>query len=216
MYMCDRYLYTSTRPIVLRRYVALMQFKYNQGMKQLIVDSNMTLTAALKNSKAPRDIQADLEIVTVRYLGFDDNVHQGQLVVHRDLQDEIADIFEQLLLYRFPVFKVVPIAAYDWDDHASIRDNNTSAFNYRSIFGTKTLSNHSYGRAIDINPRTNPYITEKGVVRPSGPPYDPTAKGAIVDGDAVVRIFLEHGWQWQGYRKEQFGEVDYQHFEKVV
>lgn len=37
------------------------------------------------------------------------------------------------------------------NDNKSMSANNTSAFNYRVISGTKKLSNHSYGLAIDIN-----------------------------------------------------------------
>ena len=45
--------------------------------------------------------------------------------------------------------------------------NNTSAFNYREITGGGRLSNHAYGRAIDINILLNPYI-RNGIVLPHG------------------------------------------------
>ena len=46
----------------------------------------------------------------------------------------------------------------DSSDTESIEHNNTSAFCYREITGGRSLSNHAYGRAIDINPQQNPYI----------------------------------------------------------
>ena len=52
---------------------------------------------------------------------------------------------------------------YGANDEKSMAANNTSAFNYRVISGTTKLSNHSYGMAIDINPRINPYITKYGI-----------------------------------------------------
>ncbi len=175
----------------------------------------MTLHEALKGTLATKSIIDNLELINVRHLGFDGNVHEGQLVIHKDLAIEVKHIFSKLLGLKFPIQKVTPIVQYNWDDHDSIRDNNTSAFNYRTIFGKKHLSNHSYGRAIDINPHINPYITEDGRVRPEGPAYDPQAKGAIVDGGMVVNTFLKAGWEWGGHWKETYGYVDYQHFQKI-
>lgn len=46
-----------------------------------------------------------------------------------------------------------PIENFKGDDDASMVANNTSAFNCRFITGkTGVYSNHSWGRAIDINP----------------------------------------------------------------
>ncbi len=185
-------------------------------MAQIIIDSKLTLSEALNGSAAPEEVIAALAIVDIRYLGFDNRIHQGQIVIHKALRAEVAGIFKQLLLNKFPIFKAVPIVAYGWDDHKSIKDNNTSAFNYRNVFATNRLSNHSYGRAIDINPLVNPYVTEDGIVRPAGPEYDPAAKGAIADGDKTVSLFLDCGWEWGGHWKEEYGYVDYQHFQKPV
>ncbi len=192
------------------------QFGYNLVMTRITIDSKMTFSEALHGSAAPEEIIATLGIVDIQYLGFDNKIHEGQIVIHKDLQAEVAYIFKQLLLNKFPILKAVPIVAYGWSDRRSIKDNNTSAFNYRNVFATKRLSNHSYGRAIDINPLINPYITQNGVVRPAGPNYDPRAKGAISDGDKTVRLFLDCGWEWGGHWKEEYGYVDYQHFQKLA
>ena len=47
-----------------------------------------------------------------------------------------------------------------------MEDNNTSAFNCRGIPGTNQWSQHAYGRAIDLNPRLNPYIDGTGAFQP--------------------------------------------------
>ncbi len=185
-------------------------------MTRTIIDSKMTFSEALSGSMAPDEIIESLVILNVQYMGFDNKTHQGQIVIHKDLQEEIVYIFKQLLRSKFPIFKMTPIVAYGWNDHTSIKDNNTSSFNYRNIFATDQLSSHSYGIAIDINPLVNPYITHDGIVRPTGPNYNPAAKGAIRDGDEVVRLFLECGWKWGGHWKEKHGYVDYQHFEKLT
>ncbi len=112
---------------------------------------------------------------------------------------------------NFPIEKVVPIVAYGWDDETSMRDNNTSAFNYRFVQGTEILSNHSYGRAIDINPLFNPYV-KGSVVQPHGATYSPARSGTIVDKDSVVLLFEGVGWTWGGHWQNL---KDYQHFERT-
>ena len=94
--------------------------------------------------------------------------------------------------------------------------HNTSAFNYRNVFDSDKLSNHSYGRAVDINPLINPYVTKEGTTRPAGLSYDPAAKGSIVVDDETVRLFLERGWEGGGHWEVKYGYADYQHFEKMV
>lgn len=182
----------------------------------LIVDSSMAFPEAVKGSVAPDNIINSLRLLDVQYWGFDKKLHQGQIVVYYAHANDIKQIFNELLKIKYPIEKMLPIVAYGWDDHASIRDNNTSAFNYRKVFGTDKVSAHSYGWAIDINPRINPYITEAGEVQPHGPAYDPLAPGAIVDGGPVVTLFAERGWQWGGHWRKDYGYVDYQHFYKSV
>ena len=78
-------------------------------------------------------------------------------------------------------------------------------------------SNHSYGRAVDINTVQNPYISRSGVVSPpAGAPFTDRARtdpGVIHAGDAVVRAFARRGWSWGG---DWTDRKDYQHFEKPV
>ena len=40
-----------------------------------------------------------------------------------------------------------------------MRADNTSAFNCRYVAGTTRWSQHAYGRAIDLNPVENPYVS---------------------------------------------------------
>lgn len=173
----------------------------------------MTLQEALAGSPAPRDILDALALVEVRYLSFDVEVCRGQIVVHRSIAVEIADIFEELLAARFPIRSVVPIAAYGWDDERSMRADNTSAFNYRTIADAGRLSNHARGLALDINPRTNPCYQRDGTIAPAGAAYDPDARGAITRDGPVVRAFLSRGWAWGG---DWQSLKDWQHFEKLA
>jgi hypothetical protein len=91
--------------------------------------------------------------------------------------------------------------------------NNTSAFNCRKVSGSRRWSEHAYGRAIDVNPLRNPYVTRGGRVSPpAGRPYanrSLRAAGMIHGGDRVVRAFATAGWEWGGHWS---GSRDYQHF----
>lgn len=173
----------------------------------------MTLEEALIGIEIPPEIKATLAIISVPYTTFDNTTKEGQLVVHTDLAEEIREIFDILHQNKFPIHKIVPAAAYNWNDEASMADNNTSAFNYRRIVGTDRLSNHSHGCAIDINPLQNPYFARDGKIYPNGSTYDRAVRGTITAEGIVVRSFKERGWTWLGERTQN---PDYQHFEKPL
>lgn len=176
----------------------------------IVRDCDYTLSEALAGKDIPEEIRNKLSIVDVAYFSFDNRIHRGQLVVASDLVNDVKWIFEELLEKKFPVEKVIPVVKYNWSDDASMKANNSSAFNYRFVAGTKRLSNHATGRAIDINPWQNPQIIH-GVASPAGAVYNPEIKGTITKNSIVVKLFGEKGWKWGGDWKTR---VDYQHFEK--
>jgi hypothetical protein len=90
--------------------------------------------------------------------------------------------------------------------------NNTSAFNYRLKTGGGDLSNHAYGRAIDINTVQNPYVKGKLVLPPNGN-YNPIAAGTFTAENPIVKLFINLGWDWGGSWTQL---QDYQHFEKPL
>jgi hypothetical protein len=105
------------------------------------------------------------------------------------------------------------IDKYGADDHRSMNADNTSAFNCRFVAGTTRWSEHAYGRAIDINPIENPYVTPSGHVSPpAGEAFTDRsrhAKGMIHHGDRAWHAFRDVGWKWGG---DWSGAKDYQHF----
>jgi hypothetical protein len=156
-----------------------------------------------------------LALVKIKYWGFDNAAHDGQLVVAADVAGEIVDIFKELYAEKFPIEQMRLIDEYGADDDRSMEANNTSAFNCRPMTGkSKGFSKHSYGRAIDINPKTNPYVAKKLVSPKSGEAYLDRTKsyqGGIVAGGACEKAFAKRGWTWGGSWKSH---KDYQHFEK--
>ena len=186
-----------------------------------IIDSQMTEKEAFDglNPQCPEEIRERQGIVTVNYYSSDNSIHQGQLVIDRDLEKDIEAVFELALQQHVPIHSVIPISDKRfrkdgrWDDDRSMEANNTSAFNYRSITGSSSrLSKHAYGRAIDINPFQNPYI-KGGTILPNGAKYDPNVDGTLTPDQPVVRAFLRLGWEWGG---NWTSCKDYQHFEKPL
>lgn len=157
----------------------------------------------------------DLRYITVLHWGFDDVVHRGELVVHKNVALEVIEIFEELYNEKFPIEKMILIDEYFANDEASMEDNNSSAFCSRPITGTTNrFSLHSYGIAIDINPKINPYVKGEVVLPESGRAYlnrDQSVQGIINMDSCCYKIFKSKGWVWGGNWKSP---KDYQHFEK--
>jgi hypothetical protein len=141
----------------------------------------------------------------------------GTITVNNDLIADLRIIFKKL--YNEPAFSmslVEPIYQFDWNDQKSMWSNNTSGFNFRYISRTKKLSNHSVGRAIDINPRVNPWVGKGGRLDPSNGSIDPQEPGSFLPGSPshyLVQSFRNKGWSWGGDWKNI---KDYQHFEKKI
>ena len=188
--------------------------------KHPIIDSRMIDREAFEglDPQCPKDIRKGQKIVKVKYYSTDGRIHQGQLVIDTDLVKDIKNVFVVALKERFPIYSVIPISDLRfrkdgrWDDELSMEANNTSAFNYREITGGGRLSNHAYGKAIDINPFLNPYIKD-GTVLPHGAKYDSSIAGTFTANHPIVRAFLQLGWVWGG---NWTSPRDYQHFEKPL
>jgi len=158
---------------------------------------------------------ADLAYLHLSFHGIDGAVHTGDLVVHKDLANDVLSIFKALFAMRFPIEKMRVIEDYQGDDDASMADNNTSGFNCRFVAGKPgVFSKHSQGRAIDINPRNNPMVLDGAVFPPSGTAFvdrNSSAPGTLRAGSRAVVEFTRRGWTWGG---TWVSMKDYQHFEK--
>lgn len=157
-----------------------------------------------------------LRRVGVDYVGFDGQTHRGDLIVHEDLVHDVIAVFDQLRRLGYPIEKIRTVDHYAAaDDALSMEDNNTSAFNCRSIPGSNTWSPHAYGRAIDLNPLINPCLYASGYFEPqNAQPYldrSHTDPGLLHNGDPAVHAFTDRGWRWGG---EWTAPLDYQHFER--
>ena len=189
-------------------------------LKHPIFDSRMSKKQAFDglDPKCPKEIRDRQRLIKVKYYSFDRLIHEGQLVIDKDLVGDIRRVFRAGLDQRFPINSVIPISDPRfrkngrWDDDLSMIANNSSAFNYRNVTGGTTLSNHATGRAIDINTVQNPYF--KGTIKlPPNGNYDPAALGTFTADSPLVKLFQQLGWTWGGTWKSP---TDYQHFEKPL
>ena len=159
----------------------------------------------------------------VLHYNFDGNIQVGEMIVHKDIEQDMREIFEELFRQKYQVSSMRLIDDY-WNGTAdssgsrSIDRNNTSVFRYgRSASGR--LSNHALGLAIDFNPQQNPYVT----YRDGEPHWNHENASAYVDrsaglphmidhNDLAYRLFTQHGFTWGGDRDNP---KDYQLFEKA-
>jgi len=179
--------------------------------KDIIIDSELSFAEAIKGTKAPDSLLNQMILLDLDYYSFDKKLHRGQLVVNKEIENEVKEIFEIIKKTKYPINKMIPIVHYNWNDDKSMADNNTSAFNYRFIAGTKRLSNHSFGKAIDINPFFNPVIYNDGKVSPKGAKYIPGTQEVFTKNHPVVKAFKKRGFRWGG---DWTSLKDYHHFDK--
>lgn len=162
----------------------------------------------------------DLRYIRLLYVGYDHRTHVGELVVNRKIATEVTTIFYKLYRHGYELHSVKMIDDYGADDEKSMSADNTSSFNFRAVSGTTKLSKHSYGLAIDINPRYNPYIHKingRSVCEPSnGKKYadrSRTFRHKIDHTDYCYKLFHKYGFTWGGdWRTVK----DYQHFQKEI
>ena len=160
----------------------------------------------------------DLRYLRLLHWDYDQRIHLGEMVCNAAIAHELVDIFRQLYQARYPIGRMVLPDNYDADDEQQMRANNTSCFCYRAISGSKKLSNHAMGMAIDLNTLYNPYITNRGghrYVQPStAEAYTDRSKSfryKIDTDDLAYRLFKAYGYSWGGAWRDR---KDYQHFEK--
>ena len=163
--------------------------------------------------------RSDLRYLRVLHVDAQGKTHEGEIVCNKKIAKDLIEIFRQLYKERYPIERIRLVDEYDADDELSMRDNNSSCFNFRTVPGLKKLSKHAQGLAIDINTLYNPYVrrNKQGkleVMPANAQPYVNRSRSftyKIKQGDRLHRLFIQHGFRWGGawrYSK------DYQHFEK--
>lgn len=159
----------------------------------------------------------DLRYLHVLHWDLKGRVQAGELICNAYIVYDLIDIFYRLYRAEYPIEKIRLVDEYDAEDELSMRDNNSSCFNFRLVSRSNQISKHGLGLAVDINPLYNPYVTMvdgRQNVEPStaGPYLDRNGEFPckIDEQDFCCRLFAMHGFEWGG---DWVGKKDYQHFE---
>lgn len=160
---------------------------------------------------------SDLRYIHVLHWNFLGKESEGELICSKKIAEKLIFIFKELYKSRYQIEKIRLIDEYGADDELSMRDNNSSCFNFRFISHTKKVSKHGLGLAVDINPLYNPYtkkIGGKNIVEPlTGAFYIDRSQNfnhKIDHNDLCYKLFTSQGFDWGG---DWDGVKDYQHFE---
>jgi hypothetical protein len=179
-----------------------------------------------------KDLKDKLRYLTLSYLDFDGKEQEGHLICNEKIAEKLCNIFEKLFNSKYQISKMQIIDHYFDDedvksnkisvDEASMRDNNTSCFMWRTIRNTGKPSLHGLGLAVDINPLQNPCISHdngKELIEPATSNYaDRNISGPhmIDKKDYCYKLFSENGFEWGGNWIPEEGVVDYQHFQYPI
>ena len=164
--------------------------------------------------------RSDLRYLQVSHFDANGKLCRGELVCNKLIANDLIEIFKEFYRQRYPIEQMRLIDDYDADDERSMQANNTSCFNFRASAGSKKLSKHSLGLAIDINPLYNPCVRRRKdgslSVQPAAGRSYANRRGnhvpyRIEEGDLCHRLFREHGFVWGGAWRSL---KDYQHFER--
>ncbi len=168
---------------------------------------------------AQSSCHVQLDTLSVQHVDFQGKTQQGMLVCNKTISKDLQEIFAELYRQKYPIERIQPISDFQNDDENSMRANNTSCYCYRPVKGSRKLSKHALGLAVDINPLYNPCVRrlKNGTlqIQPStGKPYVDRSKTfnyKITRHDLCYRLFIQHGFRWGGSWRTV---KDYQHFEK--
>ncbi len=152
---------------------------------------------------------ADLRRIWVRYIDFQGSAHYGYVIMHRSLVSRTQSIFLALYRWRFRIMVMQPASV----NMPGLTETTTltSGYECRTVHGSGNWSEHSYGRAIDLNPLQNAMVQGSYIEPPEGRPWLRRSSYLIgmVHAEGVARIFAANGFHWGGrwrYTK------DYMHF----
>ena len=201
-------------------YEEVKTFGVDKCFTQHNIDSALFKRIYGKSYKHNCSIKCDeLRYLHLLHYTIDGSIKLGEMICHKDVAKDLINIFRQLYEAKYPIERMQLIDDYNADDITSMNHNNTTCFNYRAVAGSKKLSNHSMGKAVDINPLYNPYVKRRSdgsykISPETGRKYANRSRNfkyKIDKDDLAYRLFTKYGFRWGGnYRSLK----DYQHFEK--
>jgi hypothetical protein len=156
--------------------------------------------------------RAGLRLLHINYWGFDGYRHRGEMVAAVGAVGKLARAFTALYRHQYPIRSMRLVDDFGYsrrtgggNDYASMRHDNTSAFDCRWVDGRPgALSPHAMGTSVDINPWENPYGSVPNTWwRSHAAPRVTFRRSA----DPLVRLLRRHGLIWA------YETSDSQHFD---
>lgn len=154
----------------------------------------------------------ELTYLTMSHVGFDGQLHTGEMIVNASFAAEVAGVFQELFEAGFPIEEMRVVRADELDLHPTGDGNNTTSFVCRDAVNTTRWSQHAYGLAVDINPFHNPYLKGELVLPELASAYtdrNNERPGMVLGGDIATSSFDSMGWSWGG---EWSSLKDWMHF----
>lgn len=160
--------------------------------------------------------RGDLRLIRINYWGYDGYRYRGEMVVRASIARKTVGALKDMYAGRYPIRRMHRVDRFGWskrlggaNDYASMAAGNTSAFNCRGVVGNpRVRSPHSYGRAVDINPWENPYLSRQGLVPNSWWHYRSHPKVAWRSAShPVMKIWRKNGFRWT------YGNSDAHHYD---
>lgn len=156
----------------------------------------------------------ELRYLTLYHYDYDGNIQQGEMVCNQAIAHDLLCIFRDLFAAAYSIHSIRLVEDFDASDEASMQANNTSCFNYRMVEGTRMISKHAFGMAVDVNPLQNPCIRGGRVHPETAKDYVDRTKDfphKIDKNDYCKKVFTSYGFIWGG---NWGSSKDYHHFEK--
>jgi poly-gamma-glutamate synthesis protein (capsule biosynthesis protein) len=198
-----------------------MQPQFNANISEITPEVKQRMLKGKSWRKGCPVSLTNLRYLQMNHLNFNGGVSSGEMIVHKDVAEEVVFIFEDLFKMNYAIDSIKLVSDFKGNDWQSIEAGNTSAFNCRKATGSKNWSKHSYGKAIDINPIENPYIARSGhISHKASEKYrkrrhknlnNLADRALLLTDDYATMAFKNYGWKWGG---DWSGVKDYQHFAK--
>ena len=153
-----------------------------------------------------------LRYLRIAFYGFDGRVRKGEMIANASAVPALRSAFGDLYAARFPIRRMRLVDHYGGSDYRSIEADNTSAFNCRYVAGANRWSQHAYGRAIDVNPIENPYVSGGRTSHAGSVPYLNRSRirpGMLYSTSTPTKALASQGYFWGA----RWRKPDYQHFQ---
>ncbi len=140
----------------------IKEYGVSKCFSQHNIDDKLFLRIKNKSYKNNCTVsRSDLRYLHLLHYTEDGKIKLGEMICHKDIANALIDIFRELFNNHYPIERMQLID--DLTPTTLSRWNTTTPHALVSalLLAQKKLSNHSLGKAVDINPLYNPYVKRR-------------------------------------------------------